>query len=698
MTPPVEIALAPLVPVPVLWGLGVLVGLLTVLAVWRRARGAWTRLLPGALLLLVLANPQGVAERREPLADVAVIAVDESSSNRLDGRAARTVAGLTALRESLGDSSDLEVRVTRVEETDGERGTRLLSAVRHALADVPPSRRAGVIALTDGRVHDADTLDAATLGAPLHVLLTGRPDEVDRHLSVEAAPTYGLVGRTLEATVRLRDPMLADGTPVPLSLSRDGRPAGTVTVPANRPGSVSLPLEHAGDTVFEMRARSVPGELTAVNNRAAVSVNGVRDRLRVLLVSGQPHAGERVWRNLLKSDPNVDLVHFTILRSPHKDDATPLHELALIAFPIAELFQERLDSFDLIIFDRYRRQGLVPLGYLANVAAYVRRGGALLLAVGPEFAETVSLYDSALADVLPVTPTRAVIDQAFRPSPTAMGRRHPVTASLPGLPTETEGEPTWGRWARLVEADLAAGAEVSGDGQTLLTGAGGRPLLVLARAGEGRAGVLLSDTMWLWAKGFEGGGPQAELLRRMAHWLMREPDLEEETLGARMVGDALEITRRGLDPEAMPGTVTVTDPLGQMHELPLTDQGDGRAVAVLPDAPPGVHVLDDGTLNAVAVAGTPNPLETGEVTATAAPLAPLAEASGGTVRWLETDSMPAVRRVSGTGALADPGWIGLRDTGSYRVVGVDQAALLPPWLALLLILGGLGFAWWREAR
>ncbi|WP_299444478.1 hypothetical protein [uncultured Rhodospira sp.] len=691
MTALIDIAFAPLVPPVLLGALAVVLAVLTALAVWRRARGALVRILPGAALLLVLANPQGVVEEREPLSDVAVIAVDDSASNRLDGRTARTVAALAAVREALGDQPDLEVRVVHVTEDGADRGTRLLSAVRGALADVPPARRAGVIALTDGRVHDADTLDAQTLAAPLHVLLTGRPDEVDRRLVVEAAPGYGLVGREMEATVRLLDPSLPDGTPVLLNVSRDGLPAGMVTVPANRAGTVTLALEHAGDTVFDLRAGRIEGEVTPLNNRAAISINGVRDRLRVLLISGEPHAGERVWRNLLKADPNVDLVHFTILRPPHKDDSTPLHELALISFPVAELFEQRLDDFDLIIFDRYSRRGLVPPGYLANVADAVRRGGALLLAVGPEFADALSLYDSALAEVLPMVPTRAVIDEAFRPLPTPVGRRHPVTGGLPGLPADPDAAPAWGPWVRLVEASATGG-------ETLLTGPGARPALVLARAGEGRVGVLLSDTVWLWAKGFEGGGPQADMLRRVAHWLMKEPELEEESLRADMVGDGLEVTRRGLDPAAMPDQVRVTDPLGATHTLDLVDQGDGRAVATLPDAAPGVHTLNDGTLVAMAVAGTPNPRETDEVTATPEALAPLVEASGGGVHWLATDGPPTVRRVAEGRATAGPGWIGLRDSDAYRVVGVDQAALLPPWLGLLLVLGGLGLAWWREGR
>ena len=132
-----------------------------------------------------------------------------------------------------------------------------------------------------------------------------------------------------------------------------------------------------------------------------VTIDGVRDKLRVLLVSGEPHAGERTWRNLLKSDANVDLVHFTILRPPEKLDGTPINELSLIAFPVRELFQQRINDFQLIIFDRYARQGIVPPIYLDNIAKYVRNGGAVLVAAGPDYAGPTSIWHTPLDAVLP---------------------------------------------------------------------------------------------------------------------------------------------------------------------------------------------------------------------------------------------------------------------------------------------------------
>ena len=290
----------------------------------------------------------------------------------------------------------------------------------------------------------------------------------------------------------------------------------------------------------------------------------MRDRLRVLLVTGEPHPGERVWRNILKSDPSVDLVHFTILRPPEKQDGTPIRELSLIAFPIRELFDAKLDDFDLIIFDRYSRRGVIPEAYLENIARYVRNGGALLEAAGPNFGTPMSLSRTPLGAILPAEPTGDVYEEGFKPQVTALGRRHPVTADLPGAGPRG-GEPSWGRWFRQVDARAHRGV-------TVMTGDRGEPLLVLDRVGKGRVAQLLSDEMWLWARGFEGGGPQAELLRRLAYWLMKEPDLEENDLRAAVDGDRLVVTRQSLEPDDRPVTVTAPDGSKQQPEAGPDDR------------------------------------------------------------------------------------------------------------------------------
>jgi hypothetical protein len=678
---------APHVPDFVLWLLIAAAAIVFVASLVLRARGAWWRALAFAIAIFALADPLIVHEKREPLPDVVALIVDHSPSMDIRGRRADADKAAAALRDKLAADKSLEIRTADITEPVGEdTGTQLFGAISSVLADVPPDRVAGVVALTDGEVHDAPA-GKPTLAAPLHALIVGQRGERDRKLTVVGAARYVIVGQTADVTIRVDDFGAAPGSVATVDLRIDGVAAGTRNVIAGKDTPIKVAVAHGGENVVELAARPGPSELSVLNNRAVVTINGVRDRLRVLLVSGEPHAGERVWRSLLKADPAVDLVQFTILRPLTKQDATPIDQLSLIAFPTHDLFVDKLDSFDLVILDRYSEQGILPLAYFENIARYVDNGGALLVAAGPEYAGPQSISHTPLAAVLPAQATGAVVAQGFKPMVTAQGLASPVTRDLEGANTATT-PPTWGRWFRLI-----ATSKVSGE--TLMSGPGDQPLLVLDRVGKGRVAELLSDQAWLWARDFEGGGPDAELLRRLAHWLMKEPELEEERLTATIAGDEIVIERRTMADSVKP--VTLTLPSGKQTVLTptKTEPGLWRATAKADEL--GLYRATDGTFSAVAASGPLNPKEVADMRATDAILKAPAEATGGSVRWL-ADGMPSIRRTSpGSNASGDD-WIGLRANGAYRVTSVEQQPLLPAWLALLLILGTLLVAWRWEGR
>ncbi|MBX6323555.1 MAG: hypothetical protein IRY94_17180 [Rhodospirillaceae bacterium] len=689
------ISLAPLIPWPAIAGLGGAALVLLALAVGRRARGTLWRAIAFAVLVAALLNPSVVQEERQSLSDVAVVVVDDSQSQQIEGRPQQTAEALERIEASIKALPDTDLRVVHAGATQPgsqEEGTHLFGPLARALADLPGGRIAGIMVLSDGEIHDVPA-DLAKLGydAPVHLLLTGRPDEGDRRLTLVRAPSFGLVGKPVTMTLRVDDltgpraPASAGGS-ADVTLTRDGERLATMPVEIGKDVDISVPLDHAGQTVFEFSVERGPKELSLANNAVVAAVSGVRDRMRVLLVSGEPHPGERTWRNLLKSDPSVDLVHFTILRPPEKQDGTPINELSLIAFPIRELFEIKLDQFDLIVFDRYRNRGVLPPAYFQNILEYVRKGGALLDSAGESFAGPQGLYYSPLAEMLPAEPTGKVIHAPFRPQVTDLGRRHPVTAPLAGPPGQA---PSWGRWFRQVDA-------IAPQGTTVMSGADGRPLLVLQHYGEGRVAQLLSDQIWLWSRGYEGGGPQAELLRRIAHWLMKEPELEEENLEATVVNGRLEVTRRSLS--TAPATVEVTGPDGKTQRLTLEAGEKGVSTVALPAPEQGLYRVSDGTHTAFAASGPLNPLELADLRATEEPMKPLVTASGGSIHWLAEDGIPSVRKVREGRDTAGRHWIGLRSKDQYLVQGIRQVPLLPAFAVLLAGLGALLLAWRREGR
>ena len=683
------IAFTPLVPSLVLWLAVAAMVAIAVLLLLGRARGAAMRVTALALIVLALANPSFTREDREPLSSVAVVVVDKSPSQNFGTRTRETAEAQQALVDSLKKIKGLDVRVVEAGQADGETdGTKLFGALSSALSDVPVDRVAGAFLITDGRVHDIPA-NASALGfqAPVHALITGRKDERDRRIAISAAPRFGIVGQTQTITYRLDDQGVS-GERAKVVVRRDGDVINERTVQSGQTVNVDIDIKHPGANIVEIEASPLENELTLVNNRAVVSIDGVRDKLRVLLVSGEPHSGERTWRNLLKSDPSVDLVHFTILRPPEKQDGTPINELSLIAFPTRELFQQKINEFQLIIFDRYARQGVLPIAYFDNIARYVRGGGAVLVSAGPDYASTTSIWRTPLDAVLPAEPV-GVTEKPFYAHLSDAGKRHPVTRGLEGSSSEP---PHWGRFFRTVDTRNATMPP-------LMTGADGKPLLLLSRYGEGRVALLLSDQIWLWARGYEGGGPHLDLLRRMSHWLMKQPELDEEALRLQVHGHDLVVLRQTMADSVAP--VTVTSPSGATHQLTLSAGEPGIWTSTVPANELGLWQATDGTLKALTNVGPTNPKEFSEVTSTPDTLKPLAQATGGDARRVVDGSnveLPRIVPVRASSVFHGDGWMGVRMRDASVVKGVGVLPLFAGLIGLLLLLGAFAATWLREGR
>lgn len=664
--------------------------LLAVAGLLFRQRGSILRLVALAALAAALINPVLLDEDREPLKSVVAVVVDRSQSQGIGQRTEQADAALATLQEKLGRFKQFDVRVVEAgnaDATDERTQTRLFGALESALRDVPPSRIGGAVMITDGQVHDVPQ-GTGNFHAPLHALVTGQEGEKDRRIRFERAPRFGIVGKPLEMTYRIIDSTGETGT-ADVRVSINGEQVSAQQAPIGQEIPLDITVPNAGRNIVELSIERVPGELTDTNNRAIALVDGIRENLRVLLVSGEPHAGERTWRNLLKSDASVDLVHFTILRPPEKQDGTPINELSLIAFPTRELFVEKINDFDLIIFDRYQHRDVLPILYYDYIAEYVENGGALLIAAGPEYAGEQSIAKTPLISALPGLPTGEVVEQGFYPRLTELGQRHPVTRGLEGSSAEP---PHWSRWFRLIGIDRP-------EGETVMKGPDDQPLLILNRKGEGRVGMFLSDQGWLWARGFEGGGPHVQLYRRIAHWLMKEPELEEERLTAAGRGMTLDISRQTMTDD--PGPARVITPSGKTLNVPLSSSTPGLFTGSVETDEIGLYQVGNGDLSALAHVGPVNAPEFADVVSTEEVLGPFAEATGGSVRRLEGATgldVPDIVPVRSTSSTAGGDWIGLRTTNDSVLKSVSRVPLFAGFLGLGLLLLAFGSMWYREGR
>ncbi len=662
-------------------------------SIYAYPRGVIFRSFSILAFILVLLNPSLIQEERNYVKDIGVVVVDESLSQFLDGRDERTQKALSYVESQISENKMIDYRVVKApQENSFSKRTDLFAAVDQAFADVPEKRRAGVVFLSDGRIHDVPKNEKTmTSYGPVHLLMTGRKDEKDRRITVTHAPAYGLVGKKTQIKFRVEDTENISRKNARVTLTLHDGSTQSDYIDVGKEHSFTVPLDHPSQNIFMLEVEAVDGELTYANNKTAIIINGVRDRLKVLLVSGIPHSGERTWRDLLTSDPGVDLVHFTILREPDKFDYTPKNEMSLIAFPFRELFEVKLYDFDLIIFDRYRVNSILPKRYFENIARYVREGGAFLEASGPAFASGQSIYDTPLGEILPARPTGTITEKSYVPAVNDLGKNHPVTQSLVWNNSKSEDNANWGKWLRYINIEPLRG-------DTLMHAMDRQPLLILDRVGQGRVAQISSDHIWLWSRGYDGGGPHAELLRRIVHWLMKEPELDERAMDVHVNRDQIIIRKRPMG-NTQSETIALTYPDGEMETIELTLNKNGLLEYKHNAQHFGIYAFEDvhGTRRLAMIGDLTSP-EMNGVTTTDRLLKPVIEATGGTSIWLDEESSPTIRFTSEARRYGGSDWFAFKRNNDFTVTGVRNMPLLPEWSLLLILLSTLVYTWWIEGR
>lgn len=433
---------------------------------------------------------------------------------------------------------------------EGRSRTRILNALEEVAGLGAGRPLAGIVVVTDGadngvleEAHRAggERLDEvrtrlSELGTPVFALDTTGGDLRDVALSDVRVDGFAFVRNSVEVDVEVSQ----HGYPalnLPVILEREGQVVTTqqVRVEQNRPGRVTLSFtpDTTGEFAYTVRVPAQEGEAVTANNVRSFVLKVIRDRVRVLHVAGRPSWDERFLRSLLKRDPNVDLISFFILRTPTDLPVASNDELSLIPFPTDEIFRKQLRTFDLVIFHNFNYRPYRMAHYLPGIAEYVKDGGAFLM-IGGEHSFAEGLYaNTAIEDVLPVSfapRPESLVEERFRPRLTVDGRRHPITALLPG---EARNEAAWGE---LPELEAVNRTSVRPDASVLLehptlTDHTGRPAPVVAvrEVGRGRSMAITTDSSWVWSfVAAWDGQPRRSydaFFQRGIRWLVRDPEL-----------------------------------------------------------------------------------------------------------------------------------------------------------------------------
>ncbi len=495
--------------------------------------------------------------------------------------------------------------------------TDLLSALTGAAGAGSGGRPlAGILVASDGadNAELSEGVSAQTaqelqrLNAPVFALPIGGAAVKDLAIEKVRVDDFAFVRNQLAVDVTVSARGFPE-TDVPVVIKREGQVVALKTIhikPGQARYEVKLTFVPDRTGKFALTA-SVPvyeGEALSTNNSKSFVLKVIRDRVRVLLVVGRPSWDVRFLRQLLKRDPNVDLISFFILRTPGDDTHSSQDELSLIPFPTTEIFQQQLKSFDLVLFQNFNHRPYRMSQYLDGIAAYVRDGGAFAMIGGDQSFSAGDYAQTAIENILPVSllpPGAPSVDESLAQLRlTDAGRRHPMTELSQGL---SQNDAAWGRLPRLPGLNTVGAARAGA--QVLIEAQDGRPVLVVGEAGRGRTLALTTDSSWYWsfvAAGQELGPRAYETFWHAAiRWLVRDPALTPMRLQAEKQSfdpatdlPALDAQVRGSDYGAAAGAqlsvqlVSADD--GKPRPVTAGKAGpDGTAHVQLPALPPGAY-------------------------------------------------------------------------------------------------------------
>ena len=546
----------------------------------RRERGGGLIVVTGVLavlgLLAAVLRPARVTARESLVGARVVVLADASRSMALpQAGGPRAAARDEALAGLARSASAARLAVLAFGDgpptpmPDGKRSTTEahsdLGAALRALATSAEERPSAIVVVSDGRLddppEDASYENLKALGDTLHVPIdavattTDAPADASvRHVSAAGA-AVAHVPLPLRVEVGCAGGLACDDVTVTAKELRDDGPpsllaSGVAHVKGGK-AAIDLPvtLERAGARIVEVAIVAPPGDTLPENDRRLVTFHVARERVRVLHVAGRPTDDVRALRLWLKGDASVDVVAFFILRTPTDDVHATSNELALIPFPVDELFTEHLPSFDAIVLQDFDAQPYGLEKYLPNIARYVRAGGGLVMVGGQNSFVAGGYAGTPLADVLPVSldgssGATAADTSALVPTWTAEGRAAPLLQPL----RDVVGDELPEMAGANVLGDVRPGAVALWAHPSRSTKSGApMPVLAVGEQGDGRSVALGVDGAWRLAfsglgsrTGGRGHGALVGRLARLAHAgspLRERPDRGRRKLHGRPAGD-----------------------------------------------------------------------------------------------------------------------------------------------------------------
>ena len=576
-------------------------------------------------------------------------------------------------KEVLLENSDIEEK---------DSGTNFFSTLKKELNKINKDRVAGIIFVTDGQIHDIEEYSDKLDNIPIHFIIVGKENELDRVLKTYNVPDYSIVGEQVNFDLIVEDYYTKKDLVADIIL--DGKKYLSKKIKPNKNYQISIPIYHAGENVLEIKVKKLPGEISEINNYKIHKIKGVHEKLRVMLISGEPNMGLRSLRNLLNSDPSIELVHFTILRPPSKRDLTPVKELSLIPFPTDELFAADISKFSLIIFDQYSLQGVLPKKYLSNITNFVLKGGALLDIAGPEYAKQTSIINSPLKIILPTNPLDELGVEEFKPELTELGLRHPITNKLI---TNYKNKP-WGSWNRFIKTEKKSGK--------ILLKHKNYPILVASQVGDGRVVQLLSDQTWIWKKSITESGPLTELVRNTIHWLLKTPELEENFLNFTKNSNIINVTLNTL----LPGNANakITSPSNKTINFLMKDNNSGGLNGQFISNELGKHKLEVKGITKYIYLGQKNNKELEDIKSTENKVNILSKTKNNiSTHWYES-GMPKILIIYNDKILSGQNWIGIKNKNVPKTSQFISKEYLDWYFLLPFLLGLFIYSWFRESR